>query len=67
VPAGELRLVGVDQTLGDDAHEVGLDHGPVKRPPTAAKCKRSLPRRSWSHRRKVNFISKRMMTIPKSF
>lgn len=30
MPAGKLRLVGVVQ-LGDDALEVSLNHGPVKR------------------------------------
>jgi hypothetical protein len=29
----ELRQVGVAQTLGDDALEVGVDYGPVERSP----------------------------------
>ena len=32
VPAGKLRVIGVGQMLGDDALQVGVDHGPVQRP-----------------------------------
>jgi len=35
VPPGELRVIGVGEMLGDDALEVGVDHGPVQRPPFA--------------------------------
>jgi hypothetical protein len=33
VPTRELRVIGVGETLGDDALQVGLDHRPVQRPP----------------------------------
>jgi hypothetical protein len=33
VPASELRLVGVAQTLGNDALKIGVDHRLVERPP----------------------------------
>ena len=40
VPPGELRVIGVGEMLGDDALEVGVDHGPVERAPLAVVGKR---------------------------
>jgi hypothetical protein len=52
MPAGALWVIGVGQTLGDDALEVGLNHGPVQRPAFAndtvgERYPRSRPATSW--------------------
>lgn len=33
MPARALRMIGIGQTFGDNALEVRIDHGAVKRPP----------------------------------
>jgi hypothetical protein len=43
VPPRELRMVGVGEPLGDDALQVSIDHGAVKRPPPTPS--QSRPRR----------------------